>query len=109
MTVLTCIETNPMADAFDPSIVPVRRPTERQLDEDGQLAMYDPAGAGLVVLNESATAIWDLCDGSTNLGAIVECLGHLFAADPNDLQSDVWATYLHLVGLGLVTDARSEV
>ena len=95
---------NARVDGFDARVVPRRPPVDLQLDEDGQLALYHRA-AGLVVLNGGAAAIWEQCDGSTSLGAIVERLGAAFSTDRNDLELDVWATYAHLVGLGLLEDA----
>ena len=95
----------PTTGALDPDVVPARRPAALQLDEDGQVALYDPA-AGLVVLNEGAAALWHRCDGSASLGDIVAQLGRTYATDPAVLRFDVWATYLHLAGLGLVEDAR---
>ncbi len=100
--------SGPDAGSFDRSIVPLRRHTDLELDDDGRLAMYDPAGGRLVVLNESAAALWTQCDGSRDLGTIVDHLGRMFSAHPEELRRDVWATYLHLVELGLVEDARSE-
>jgi hypothetical protein len=94
---------------FDASIIPIRHATDLQLDDDGQLAMYDPQGARLVVLNESAAAFWAQCDGARDLGAIVQHLGGMFSVDHRDLVADVWATYLHLVELGLVEEARHAV
>lgn len=70
--------------------------------------MYDPKGARLVVLNESAAAFWAECDGASDLGAIVERLGQSFSARPGDLVLDVWATYLHLAELGLVEGAKRQ-
>jgi hypothetical protein len=99
------VHDGPPGAGFDPSVVPVRRPTDLQLEEDGQVAVYDPA-AGLVVLNESAAAIWSHCDGWTSLGAIVDRLGRTFTTDPDHLRFDVWTTYLRLAELGLVGDAR---
>jgi hypothetical protein len=89
----------------DLSVVPAHRESDLRLEEDGQLAVYDPE-AGLVVLNASAAAIWDLCDGSTSLGAVVEHLRRRFSTIDDELISDVWATYRHLARLGLIEDAR---
>lgn len=102
-------ENRPEEGAFDSSIVPVRRPTDLHLDDDGQVAMYDPEGARLVVLNESAAAFWTECDGVHDLGAIVDRLGRRFSAVPGDIVLDVWATFLHLAELGLVEGAPALI
>ena len=97
--------TSPAVEAdFDASIVPVRRPADHELASDGQLAMYR-AGSGLVVLNETARAIWEHCDGATSLGAVVDRLTARYCAHDEELRHDVWATYLHLAELGLLRPA----
>ncbi|MDE3087041.1 MAG: hypothetical protein KGJ77_09780, partial [Acidobacteriota bacterium] len=48
------------------------------------------------------------CDGSASLGGIVARLGRKYGTEPDSLRFDVWATYLHLAGLGLVGDARAR-
>lgn len=87
---------------FDGSVVPVRKALDVQLTEDEELALYDPSGAGLVVLNASSSAVWQLCDGTATLDEILAALIERYDADPVTLRADVWRTHGKLLELGLL-------
>ena len=77
---------------------------------DDNLAVYDGVGQLLILLNVSAAAVWEGCDGSTTFGALV---GHLVEAHADDddadaaaaIAADAWQTVRKLAELGLVENA----
>ncbi len=69
------------------------------------MALYDEVGQLLILLNSSAAAVWERCDGATTLNAMV---GELVAAHPADaavIGEDVRQTVGKLAELGLLVDA----
>ena len=91
------------AAVFDGSVVPLRRTVQAELPEEQQLALYDPSGAGLVVLNRSSAVVWELCNGTATLDEILATLVARYDAEPETLRADLWQTYTKLVELGLLS------
>ena len=60
---------------------PARRPGASAVALDDNLAIYDDVGQLLILLNSSAAAVWERCDGSTTVDEMVETLA---AAHPDD-------------------------
>lgn len=85
-----------------PEVVPTRRPVAEELADDGKIALYDTAGATLIVLNPSAAAIWRLLDGSRSVAEVIAVLVEQFDEDVAVIQSDVAETCTKLEELGLV-------
>lgn len=82
-------------------MTPERRGRVIERNEDGMWVVEDPDG-GAHSLNDTAHAIWELCDGMTTTremaGAIVELTG----MDPGKATGDVEMTIARLIELGLV-------
>jgi hypothetical protein len=84
---------------------PRRRPGVSVVALDDNVALYDDVGQLLILLNPSAAAVWEGCDGST-LGQLV---GRLAAAHDEDrglIGHDVRQTVRKLAELGLVAEVR---
>ncbi len=86
---------------------PVRRDSAGGgVELDDNVALYDQAGQLLIMLNSSAAAVWERCDGATTLDEIV---GELAAVHGGDdacvIAEDVRLTVRKLAELGLVVDA----
>lgn len=60
-----------------------------------------PAGARLL-LNDTAAAAWELCDGQTRVAEIVGAMGELYSASLATIERDVWSALRELQRLGLV-------
>lgn len=88
--------------AFPGHVVPVRRPVTEEVADGDSLALYDPEGTRLVVLNAGASSIWQLFDGSRTLQDVVDALSGGYDASPHELRHDVWSTYERFLSLGLV-------
>lgn len=71
-------------------------------DGSGGMAVYEPASDGLHVLNASAFAIWELCDGETGTEEMVAAIAELTGLDATVAATEVTATVEALRALGLV-------
>lgn len=68
---------------------PVRKPEVwlRQAGEEN--AVYNPATGSVFLLNETALAIWDLCDGETSPEEMVTAVVELTGMHPDVVTEDV--------------------
>ena len=86
---------------------PVRRDGAAAVELDDNVALYDEVGQLLILLNSSAAAVWELCDGTTTLDDMVrelaEALG-VAGSDAEQIAEDVRLTVRMLADLGLVVD-----
>lgn len=60
-------------------------------------------GAGPLGLNETALAIWDLCDGNTSVDEMVTAVVELTGLDTEHVTRDVAGVVGEFARLGLVT------
>lgn len=67
-----------------------------------ELVVYSPDSADAVALNDSAHAIWTLCDGSRTPAQICAELAALAGVSPAQLEGDVSDAIDRLRGLGLL-------
>jgi hypothetical protein len=86
----------------------VRREGAAAVELDDNLALYDEVGQLLILLNPSAAAIWELCDGTTTVDDMVRDLIAAHAGDAALIGEDVHQTVRKLAELGLVVDAGSS-
>jgi len=70
--------------------------------EDGQWSIYNAETETLHLLNDSARAIWELCDGDTSAEEMAEAVSKLTGVDYKDASKDVETTLVKLSSLGLV-------
>ncbi len=85
---------------------PVQREGASAVELDDNLALYDEVGQLLILLNTSAAAVWERCDGTTTLDDMVRALAEAYPADPAVIREDVRQTVRKLAELGLVVDAN---
>lgn len=64
--------------------------------------VYDAEADSLHVLNASAKAIWELCDGSTSPDEMAAAISELTGLDTDSARVDVDATLIALGELGLL-------
>lgn len=74
---------------------------------DRDLALYDELGHMLIMLNSSAAALWERCDGKSTFESVVGDLARSHSASSVVVRSDARSTLQKLASLGLVTDART--
>jgi PqqD family protein of HPr-rel-A system len=65
-------------------------------------AVFNPDTGTLHMLNPSALAIWELCDGETTIGEIVQAVIEVTDASRERATTDVVATLEHLRDADLV-------
>jgi PqqD family protein of HPr-rel-A system len=83
-----------------------RRPVRREdvwLRASGdENAVFDPASGALHLLNDTARAIWDLCDGETTLDEMVIAICQLSGLHPDVVTEDVRRILEEFEGLGIL-------
>jgi hypothetical protein len=86
---------------------PMRREGAAAAELDDNLVLYDDVGQLLIMLNSSAAAVWNCCDGTTTLDDMVHELTEVHRADApaHAIGEDVRLTVHKLAELGLVVEA----
>lgn len=82
--------------------VPVRREGASAVELDDNLAVYDDVGQLMILLNSSAGAVWNLCDGSITVAAMIRELAETYPDQASVIGEDVRETLRKLAELGLV-------
>jgi hypothetical protein len=72
-----------------------------------EMVIYCPATSQALSLNESARAIWELCDGTRSVDQICAELAQAVGGEPADLRSDVDAAIIRLRDLGVLLPASA--
>ncbi|HEY5385883.1 MAG TPA: PqqD family protein [Acidimicrobiales bacterium] len=85
--------------------LPTRRAGASAVELDDNVAVYDDVGQLLILLNTSAAAVWERCDGRTTVDDMVRALAVEHGAHAEDIAEDVRRTLAKLAELGLVAEA----
>jgi hypothetical protein len=85
--------------------MPLARPGLSAVPLDENVAIYDEIGQVLVMLNQSASAVLERCDGATTFEKIVSDLAQHHSEDVDTVREDVWHTLRKLASIGLVAEA----
>jgi hypothetical protein len=85
--------------------LPRARPDLSAVPLDDNVAIYDEVGHVLVMLNASASAVLERCDGASTFEMIVSDLAEGHGADVDTVREDVRRTLRKLASIGLVADA----
>ncbi len=88
----------------EPNSVPVRREGVSGVALDDNIAVYDDVGQLMILLNSSAGAVWNLCDGSTTVAEMVRELAEAYPDDAAIIGDDVRQTLRKLAEIGLVSE-----
>jgi hypothetical protein len=94
-----------VTEAASEVTLPLRRTGASTVELDDNLAVYDDVGQLLILLNTSAAAVWERCDGTTPVDDMVHDLATTHGTDAADIADDVRQTVTKLVELGLVVQA----
>lgn len=81
---------------------PVRAPRIWIRKARGETLAYNPGTGGAHLLNETALAIWDLCDGETSAAEMVEAICQLCSMHPDVVEEDVDRILREFEDAGLV-------
>ena len=89
--------------------VPARHEGASVVRLDDNLAVYDDVGQLMILLNSSAGAVWNLCDGSTTVAAMVRELAEMYPDEAPVIGDDVRGTLRKLAELGLVEQGEEAL
>jgi pyrroloquinoline quinone biosynthesis protein D len=84
---------------------PLRSPGVRVADRGGDAKLVDGSGTPVLALNDTALAIWDLCDGATTVEEMVEAVVTAFAVDLPEATADVEDVIGQLGRMGVLDDS----
>jgi PqqD family protein of HPr-rel-A system len=68
---------------------PTRRPDVWLRQAEGENVVFDPATGAVHILNATALAIWELCDGETRPAEMVEAICGLSGLPRDVVEEDV--------------------
>jgi hypothetical protein len=91
-----------------PEWLPLARPSVAAEELDGETVLYDPQGRRLLVLNESGSAVWRCCDGSTTVAGLVDHLAGALGVASGAIAGDVVDFLMALRDSGLVVDGARD-
>ena len=75
---------------------------EAVLGIDGAHALRMPGQQKVYALNETALALWQLCDGATTPTEMVSVICEVFPGDPAQVAADVERALADLTEIGLI-------
>ena len=74
------------------------------LEIDGRIVALTPNREDVVFLNDTASAVWRLADGTRTLQQILDELAHAYDTQADVIAGDVRAVIASFVAGGLMTD-----
>jgi hypothetical protein len=80
-------------------------PTAEAREIDGNFTIYDKQHDRVTVLNDSASAIWRLCDGRSGQ-AIIDELARRYVGDSAQIKEEVVGVLQRLTSMGLLLDSN---
>jgi pyrroloquinoline quinone biosynthesis protein D len=75
---------------------------------DDRAVLVDASGSEVCEMNETALALWELCDGETRPDEIVVAICEAFAVPHDQAADDVARTLRDLRAAGLLDDDREN-
>jgi coenzyme PQQ biosynthesis protein PqqD len=72
-----------------PSPKPLRRPGYRLETIDDELLLFHPAKTQVLYCNQTASVIWQLCDGQRTIQEIVSLLSDAYPESAEEINRDV--------------------
>ena len=92
-----------MAEKAGPSGLPLRQAGIDTRREDDRVILVGADGVDVWELNDTAFALWELCDGETRPDEIVTAICEAFAVPRDAAQRDVDRTVRQLADAGLLS------
>lgn len=87
---------------FESSDIPRHRPGTSLEYRDDVTIIFDANQQELASLNESALAVWELCDGRTTIGEMTTALSEFFTDPSHSISAHVHGALESLVALRAV-------
>lgn len=73
------------------------------VEVDGARLLYRPSGQKALHLDQTASVVWQLCDGTRTADAVIEEVASLYPEDRETVARDVMDTIEMLQGHGVIT------
>lgn len=79
---------------MDPSAGKIAGPRSDlvETEVDGNISLYDPLREEVLVLNETASDVWRLCDGEHSLDEIVRLIARAYQIDAEEHREEISKT-----------------
>lgn len=97
------------------SRIPIQRPGLSLQKLDDEHVLVDESGSMLIYVNNTASVVWQLCDGIRSEKALIDILNECFPEASDTLAADVFATLTRLANQSAIVyreengSAESEV
>ncbi len=82
-------------------------PTVREIELDDELSLFDVATGRALALNRTATDVWALADGRSDVDEVVAVLARAYATSPDAIAPDVHAVLEALASAGVLVRAEA--
>jgi hypothetical protein len=82
---------------------PLRKQEYRLEKMDNELLLFNPQDLVVLYLNESASVVWQLCDGQRTISQIAELIAEAYPEAEKSILDDVQETILLFRDKGAVT------
>lgn len=73
-----------------------------EVEVDGRACLYSPRATDVVLLNQTASDVWFLCDGSLTVEQVVDRLATAYTVDAAAIDADVRAAVRSFHDAGLM-------
>lgn len=77
-------------------------PDVAEVDVEGTACLFSPRVNQAVMLNETASDVWFLCDGTRTISQIVDRLAAVYQVDATAIERDVREAVSRFVDAGLI-------
>jgi hypothetical protein len=82
---------------------PLRKQEYRLEKMDNELLLFNPQDLVVLYLNESASVVWQLCDGQRTISQIAELIAEAYPEAEKSILDDVQETIMLFRDKGAVT------
>ena len=69
---------------------------------DGRISLFDPESQEVSMLNDTASDVWRLCDGTSTIDQVVELMARAYDVEPDAVRDEVKATVTTFYDKGLL-------
>ena len=95
-------------DRIDGSFVPVPRTSVTAVVLEGETVVLEEGSPGGFYLDQLATLVWDMFDGSATLDELAEDFAEAFNADLTVVRDDIVSLTRNIARAGLLAGVRSR-
>lgn len=75
---------------------------------DGRISLFDPQTQEVSMLNDTASDVWRLADGTSTLDEVVKLVAQAYDVEPDAIGDEVKATVETFYGKGLLAGNDAE-